>query len=102
MSGHTIISNIFEQIGALIYVENEYGLTPNHIWGENYDPKLCSRYLKTMQTYFDLLFGKEMQPLLDLFADDVNWFIVATGTTINGKDELKAGAQNAGQPHRIG
>lgn len=59
--------------------------------------------LKTMQTYFDLLFGKEMRPLLDLFADDVNWFIVATGTTINGKDELKAGAQNhlAASPDRV-
>lgn len=50
--------------------------------------------LETMRIYFDLLFGKEMQPLLDMFADDVNWFIVATGTTINGKEELKAGAQN--------
>jgi steroid delta-isomerase-like uncharacterized protein len=56
-----------------------------------------------MRTYFDLLFGKEMQPLLDLFADDVNWFIVATGTTINGKEELKAGAQNhwAASPDRV-
>lgn len=57
--------------------------------------------LKTMQTYFDLLFGKEMQRLLDLFADDVNWFIVATGTTFNGKEELKAGAQITGPPHLI-
>lgn len=59
--------------------------------------------LKTMQTYFDLLFGKEMQQLLDLFADDVNWFIVATGTTFNGKEELKAGAQNhwAASPDRV-
>lgn len=59
--------------------------------------------LKTMRRYFDLLFGKEMQPLLDLFADDVNWFIVATGITINGKEELKAEAQNhwAASPDRV-
>ncbi len=59
--------------------------------------------LKIMQTYFDLLFGKEMQPLLDMFADDITWFIVATGTTINGKEELKADAQNhwAASPDRV-
>lgn len=51
--------------------------------------------LRTMRRYFDLLFGKEMQPLLDMFADDVNWFIVVTGTKINGKEELKAGAQKS-------
>lgn len=56
-----------------------------------------------MRTYFDLLLGKEMRPLLDLFANDVKWFIGATGTTINGKEELKSEAQNhwAASPDRV-
>ena len=63
----------------------------------------ATKNLETMKTYFGLLFGMEMEPLLDLFADDVHWVIVPTGTTITGKGELRAGAQNhwAASPDRV-
>ncbi len=59
--------------------------------------------MNTIHKYFNLLFGKELEPLVAMFADDLEWFIVATGTWIKGKDQLRAGAANhwAASPDRI-
>lgn len=59
--------------------------------------------LNTIRTYFDLLFSKELDTLVDMFADDIEWFIVPTGTLIRGKDQLSALAQNhwAASPDRV-
>jgi steroid delta-isomerase-like uncharacterized protein len=59
--------------------------------------------LNTMYKYFDLLWGKELETLLALFTDDVEYFIVPTGTTIKGKDQFRAGAQNhwSASPDRV-
>ncbi len=50
--------------------------------------------LDKMHKYFDLLFGKELEELLSTFADDINWFIVPTNTTIKGKAQFRAMAEN--------
>jgi len=50
--------------------------------------------LDTMHKYFDLLFGKEMDELLSMFTDDINWFIVPTNMTIKGKAQFRAMAKN--------
>ncbi len=59
--------------------------------------------MNTMHKYFDLLWGKDLESLLALFADDIEYFIVATGTTIKGKDQFRAGAQNhwSASPDRV-
>ena len=59
--------------------------------------------MNTMREYFDLLFGKDLEPLVDMFADDLEWFIVPTGTLIKGKDQLRAGASNhwSASPDRV-
>jgi steroid delta-isomerase-like uncharacterized protein len=59
--------------------------------------------LDTMHKYFDLLFGKDMDELIALFADDINWLIVPTNTTIQGTVELRALAENhwSASPDRI-
>ncbi len=59
--------------------------------------------MKTMHKYFDLLWGKEMETLLALFADDIEYFIVPTGTLIKGKDQFRVGAQNhwSASPDRV-
>jgi len=56
-----------------------------------------------MLKYFDLLFGKELDELLSMFADDINWFIVPTSTTIKGKAQFRKMAKNhwAASPDRI-
>ena len=58
--------------------------------------------LDTMHKYFDLLFGKEMDELLSMFTDDINWFIVPTNMTIKGKAQFRAMAKNhwAASPDR--
>ena len=50
--------------------------------------------LDKMHKYFDLLFGKELEELLSMFAHDINWFIVPTNTTIKGKAQFRAMAEN--------
>jgi ketosteroid isomerase-like protein len=52
--------------------------------------------------YFDLLFGKQMDELMSMFSDDINWFIVPTSTTIQGKAQFRAMAENhwAASPDR--
>ena len=59
------------------------------------------RTVKTMHTYFDLLFGKNMDDLLNLFADDIDWFVVPTNTTVHGKGQFRTWLRIIGQPHRI-
>ena len=58
--------------------------------------------LDKMHKYFDLLFGKELEELLSTFADDINWFIVPTNTTIKGKAQFRKMAENhwAASPDR--
>lgn len=55
-----------------------------------------------MQKYFDLLFGKKMDELVDLFADDIDWFVVPTKTRIKGKQQFRTMAENhwAASPDR--
>jgi steroid delta-isomerase-like uncharacterized protein len=56
-----------------------------------------------MQKYFDLLFTKDMEPLLGMFADNIDWFVVPTNTTIRGKDQFRTMAENhwGASPDRI-
>lgn len=44
--------------------------------------------------YFDLLYGEQLESLLDLFADEVHWLIVPTATDIRGKAQLRELAAN--------
>ena len=59
--------------------------------------------LDKMHKYFDLLFGKKMDELVDMFADDIDWYVVPTNTTIKGKEQFRAMAKNhwAASPDRI-
>jgi ketosteroid isomerase-like protein len=59
--------------------------------------------LQMMHTYFDALFGKDLNPMLDLFDDHIEWLIVPTGDTIRGKEEIAKLAPNhwAASPNRI-
>jgi steroid delta-isomerase-like uncharacterized protein len=59
--------------------------------------------MKKMQEYFDLLFGKEMDTLVDLFDDDIDWLIVPTGTRIKGKSQFRTLAQGhwSASPDRV-
>jgi ketosteroid isomerase-like protein len=59
--------------------------------------------MKTMQTYFDLLFSKNLDELLDLVDPDIEWLIVPTGDIIKGKDEFANLAKNhwAASPNRM-
>jgi steroid delta-isomerase-like uncharacterized protein len=47
-----------------------------------------------MQRYFDLLFGKELDSMLDFIADDIEWHVVPTGDIIRGKEQFAALAKN--------
>lgn len=53
--------------------------------------------------YFDLLYGEQIEPLLDLFADEVHWLIVPTATDIRGKAQLRELALNhwRASPNRV-
>ena len=59
--------------------------------------------LQMMHAYFDALFTKDMNPMLDMFDQDIEWLIVPTGDTIKGKHELAKLAANhwAASPGRI-
>jgi steroid delta-isomerase-like uncharacterized protein len=59
--------------------------------------------LQMMHTYFDALFTTDMNPMLELFDQDIEWLIVPTGDTIKGKDEIAKLAANhwAASPGRI-
>jgi steroid delta-isomerase-like uncharacterized protein len=49
--------------------------------------------LALMQRYFDLLFSKDMDSMLELIDDHIEWLVVPTGTVISGKQMLAAGAK---------
>jgi steroid delta-isomerase-like uncharacterized protein len=49
--------------------------------------------LALMQRYFDLLFSKELDDMLELIDDDIEWLVVPTGTIIRGKEMFAAGAK---------
>jgi len=53
--------------------------------------------------YFDLLYGQDLDALMDLFADEVHWLIVPTKTEIRGKESLRELAENHWQasPDRV-
>jgi len=59
--------------------------------------------LRMMQSYFDALFTKDLSPMLDMFAQDIEWLIVPTGDTIKGRDQIAKLAANhwAASPNRI-
>jgi hypothetical protein len=59
-------------------------------------------HVSKMRKYFDLLFGKQMDELLALFSDDIDWFVVPTNTRIEGKGQFRAMAENhwAASPDR--
>ena len=59
--------------------------------------------VRMMQAYFDALFTKDLNPMLDMFAQDIERLIVPTGDTIKGKDEIAKLAANhwAASPGRI-
>jgi ketosteroid isomerase-like protein len=58
--------------------------------------------LATMRTYFDLLFSKNMDGLLDLVDPNIEWLIVPTGDVIKGKGAFETLAKNhwAASPNR--
>ena len=59
--------------------------------------------LQMMHAYFDALFTTDMNPMLELFDQDIEWLIVPTGDTIKGKDAIAKLAANhwAASPGRI-
>lgn len=50
--------------------------------------------LSLMRRYFDLLYTEDLDAVLELVDDDIEWFIVPTGDVINGKAQLAALATN--------
>lgn len=63
----------------------------------------AEKNMNTMHRYFDLLFSKHSEDLINLFADDIEWFIIPTGTEIIGKKQLRSLAASywAASPHRV-
>jgi hypothetical protein len=47
-----------------------------------------------MQTYFDALFGKDLNTILDMLDENIEWLIVPTGDTLQGKAEIAKLAPN--------
>jgi steroid delta-isomerase-like uncharacterized protein len=58
--------------------------------------------LAVMRRYFDLLYSKDMGPMLELVDDDIEWLVVPTGDVISGKASLAELAKNhwAASPDR--
>ncbi len=59
--------------------------------------------LQMMHTYFDALFGKDLNPILEMIDDHIEWLIVPTGDTLKGKEQIARLASNhwAASPNRI-
>jgi ketosteroid isomerase-like protein len=59
--------------------------------------------LQMMRTYFDALFGKDLNVILDMLDENIEWLIVPTGDTLKGKAEIAKLAPNhwAASPDRI-
>jgi len=64
---------------------------------------LIQANMSTMKTYFDLLFSKNLDKLLELIDPNIEWLIVPTGDIIKGQDEFVKLARNhwAASPNRI-
>ena len=50
--------------------------------------------LALMRRYFDLLFTQNMDQLLALIADDIEWRVIPTGDVFTNKDEFERLARN--------
>jgi steroid delta-isomerase-like uncharacterized protein len=50
--------------------------------------------LALMRRYFDLLYTKDLDAMLELVDDDIEWLIVPTGDVISGKASLAELAEN--------
>jgi SnoaL-like protein len=50
--------------------------------------------LALLRRYFDLLFTKDLDSMLELIDDDLQWLVVPTGDVISGKASLAEGAKN--------
>src|ERR1035438_4922642 len=59
--------------------------------------------LEMMRTYFDALFGKNLNLPIYMLDDNIEWLIVPTGDTLKGKAEIAKLAPNhwAASPDRI-
>jgi ketosteroid isomerase-like protein len=59
--------------------------------------------LQMMRTYFDAHFGEDLAPILEMIDDHVEWLIVPTGDTLEGKEQIAKLASNhwAASPDRI-
>lgn len=71
---------------------------------ENLEPRDRSAHdsLVLMRRYFDLLFSKHLDSMLDLIDDDIEWLVVPTGDVIRGKASFAKMAKNhwAASPDR--
>jgi steroid delta-isomerase-like uncharacterized protein len=63
---------------------------------DNLEPRARSveENLAVMRRYFDLLFTKDLDPMLELVDDDIEWLIVPTGDVISGKASFAELAEN--------
>jgi hypothetical protein len=52
---------------------------------QNLRESVIQDHLKLMRRYFDLLYTKNLDPVLELVDDDIEWLIVPTGDVIRGK-----------------
>lgn len=59
--------------------------------------------MQMMQRYFDALFGKDLNIILDMLDDNIEWLIVPTGDTLKGKEQIAKLAPNhwAASPDRV-
>jgi len=59
--------------------------------------------LGMMRAYFDALFGKNLNVILDMLDENIEWLIVPTGDTLRGKAEIAKLAPNnwAASPDRV-
>ena len=58
--------------------------------------------LALMRRYFNLLFSKRLDAMLDLIDDDIEWLVVPTGDVVKGKASFAEMAKNhwAASPDR--
>jgi steroid delta-isomerase-like uncharacterized protein len=88
--------------------EHDYGIGGTWMARElhNDDLELGERSvqanLAVMHRYFDLLYTKDLDAMLELVDDDIRWLVVPTGDVIRGKAELAELAKNhwAASPDR--
>ena len=63
---------------------------------DNLEPRerAVQHNLDLMRRYFDLLYSKDLDAMLELVDDDIEWLVVPTGDVISGKTSLAALAEN--------